>query len=119
MKMFCGVGDTTLLLTRHVRERGDLSLVSAIHELTCRQADLLGMAGYGRIGLGYAADFAVFSLDELKFADEKLVWDVPGGARFRRESGGYRYTIVNGVVVQEAGTPTGPLPARFITAAGG
>jgi N-acyl-D-amino-acid deacylase len=120
MKMFCGVGDTTLLLTRHVRERGDLSLVSAIHELTCRQADLLGLAGHGRIGVGYAADFAVFALDELKFAEEKLVSDVPGGgARFRRDSGGYRYTIVNGVVVQEAGTPTGALPARFIRAAGG
>src|SRR5262249_40382615 len=38
VQMLCASGDTTLLLTRHVRDRGDLSIERAIHELTGRQA---------------------------------------------------------------------------------
>ncbi len=42
---------------------------------------------------------------------EKLVNDLPGGrTRFTRDPGGYRYTIVNGVVVQAHGRSTGELP---------
>src|SRR5262249_4182820 len=38
LQMFCASGDATLLLTRFVRERGDLSLEAAVHALTGRQA---------------------------------------------------------------------------------
>ena len=34
MQMLCASGDTTLVLTRHVRERHDLTLPQAVHELT-------------------------------------------------------------------------------------
>ena len=42
VQMMCAAGDTTLLLTRHVRERGDLTLEAAVHQLTGRQADVFG-----------------------------------------------------------------------------
>lgn len=47
--MFCGVGDSTLLITRYVRERGDFSLEDATHALTAKQAKLLVFAtGHAR-----------------------------------------------------------------------
>ena len=39
LQMMCATGDTTLLLTRHVRDRGDLTVEQAVHKLTGRQAE--------------------------------------------------------------------------------
>lgn len=44
-----------------------------------------------------------------------MVDDLPSRAvRFVTESRGIDYTIVNGVVVHEAGQPTGALPGRLL-----
>ncbi len=115
VQMLCASGDTTLLLTRHVRERGDLTLEQAIHELTARQADAFGFHDRGRLVEGAVADLIVFSLDELHWDDDESVADLPGGAkRFRRPEGGYRATVVGGVPVQEHGKLTGALPGRML-----
>ena len=45
--MFCGAGDTTLLLTRHVRERNDLTLERAVHKLTGLAAHAFGIRDRG------------------------------------------------------------------------
>ena len=104
VQMLCASGDTTLLLTRHVRERGDLGFEQAIHELTGLQADAFGFHDRGVIEPGRAGDLAVFSLDELHWDADEFVPDMPGGSnRFRRPEGGYRATIVNGVPVQVDG----------------
>ena len=58
MQMLCASGDTTLLLTRHVRERGDFTLERAVHELTGRQAEVFGFHGRGTIAPGNVADLA-------------------------------------------------------------
>jgi N-acyl-D-amino-acid deacylase len=117
LEMMCAAGDSTLLLTRYVRERGDFSLEQAVHELTGRQADVFGFAGRGAIEPGAHADLVVFDLDELHWSDEELVEDVPGGGcRLRRPPGGYRYTVVDGVVVQEDGELTGARPGGFVGA---
>jgi N-acyl-D-aspartate/D-glutamate deacylase len=116
VNMLCASGDTTLLLARHVRDRGDLSLERAVHELTGRQADVFGFAGRGRITPGAAADLVVFALDELHYDDDLFVDDLPGGGtRLRRPEGGYRATVVGGVPVQLGGAPTGALPGRVLT----
>ena len=115
VQMMCAAGDTTLLLTRHVKERGDLSLEQAVHELTGRQADLFGFGRRGRIAPGWAADLTVFSLDELHWDRDVFASDLPGGAsRLRRPPGGYRYTVVSGEITQEAGALTGARPARTL-----
>jgi N-acyl-D-aspartate/D-glutamate deacylase len=117
--MFAAVGDPTLLLTRYVRDRGDLGLEEVIHALTRRQAELLGLDDRGVIRPGMAADLVIFALEELDYGDPYLVDDVPGGqSRMTRRPGGYRLTIVNGEPVQANGTPTGKLPARFLARAG-
>jgi len=115
LQMFCGAGEGTLVLTRFVRERGDLSLEDAIYALTGQQAALLGMTDRGTLEPGKAADITIFALDELTYATEKLVDDLPGGrSRFTRDPGGFRYTIVNGVVVQENGRATEDLPGSWV-----
>jgi N-acyl-D-aspartate/D-glutamate deacylase len=118
MQMLCASGDSTLLLTRHVRERGDFTLERAVHELTGRQADVFGFAGRGTIAPGNVADLAVFALDELHYDADEFVNDLPkDGARLRRPEGGYRATIVDGTPVQIDGKLTGALPGRVISSA--
>jgi N-acyl-D-aspartate/D-glutamate deacylase len=115
MQMLCASGDSTLLLCRHVRDRGDLSLEEAVHQLTGRQAEVFGFNGRGRIAPGCVADMAVFDLDELHYEADAFVSDLPGGgARLRRSEGGYRATFVSGVGVQVQGKLTGALPGRVI-----
>jgi N-acyl-D-aspartate/D-glutamate deacylase len=119
MQMLCASGDTTLLLTRHVRERGDFTLEEAVHQLTGRQADVFGFTGRGAVAPGHVADLAVFALDELHYDDDEFVHDLPKqGARLRRPEGGYRATVVDGVPVQLGGELTGALPGRVISSAG-
>ena len=115
VQMLCASGDTTLLLTRYVRERGDLTLERAVHELTGRQADAFGFHDRGTVAAGAVADLVVFALDELHWDDDQFVGDLPGGAmRFRRPEGGYRATVVDGVPVQQHGELTGALPGRVL-----
>jgi N-acyl-D-aspartate/D-glutamate deacylase len=115
LQMFCAAGDATLLLTRYVRERGDIALEAAVHALTGRQAELLGLTDRGVLAPGKAADLVIFALDALRYGPQKPVADLPdGGWRLTRDPGGYRYTIVNGVVVQEDGKATGALPAGWL-----
>nr|WP_249420619.1 amidohydrolase family protein [Rhabdothermincola salaria] len=117
MQMLCASGDPTLLLTRHVRERGDLGLglEQAVHELTGRQAAVFGFAQRGTVVEGAIADLVVFALDELHYDDDVFVEDLPGGgARLRRPEGGYRATLVAGEAVQLGGRLTGALPGRVI-----
>jgi N-acyl-D-aspartate/D-glutamate deacylase len=118
-QMLCASGDTTLLMTRYVRERGDLTLEDAVYQLTGRQAQIFGFPDRGFVAEGAVADLAVFALDELEYATDDFVDDLPrGGSRLRRPGGNYRATIVAGVPVQLGGEPTGALPGRVISSAG-
>ncbi len=115
VQMMCAAGDTTLLLTRHVRERGDFKLERAIFELTGRQSELLGFRDRGVLAPGYAGDLTVFALDELRWEKDVLVADLPsGGSRLRRPPGGFRATAVAGVLTQVNGELTGALPGRVL-----
>ena len=119
VQMLCASGDTTLLLTRHVRERGDFTLEAAVHELTGRQVEVFGFRDRGVVAPGAIADLTVFALDELHYDTDEFVRDLPrDGARLRRPEGGYRATVVAGVPVQLGGTATGALPGRVIGADG-
>ena len=115
LQMLCGVGDTTLILTRHVREYGHLSVEEAVRKLTSEQADLIGLNERGRLAPGHFADITIFDLDELQWQDQVVVKDIPGGLpRFARPPGNFKYTIVGGKIVQSAGKGTGELPGQVI-----
>jgi N-acyl-D-aspartate/D-glutamate deacylase len=118
MQMLCASGDTTLVLTRHVRERGDLTVEHAVHEMTGRQAEAFGFHDRGFVAPGAVADLVVFALDELHYDTDEFVTDLPReGRRLRRPEGGFRATFVDGTAVQVGGTLTGALPGRVISAA--
>jgi N-acyl-D-amino-acid deacylase len=111
VQMMCTAGDTTLLLARYVRDRADLGVEHAVRELTGRQAEVFGLRGRGVIATGYAADLTVFDPAALRWREEVLTADLPGGGlRLRRPPGGFRFTVVAGTVVQHDGTLTGALP---------
>jgi N-acyl-D-amino-acid deacylase len=118
-QMMCSSGDTTLLLTRHVRDRHDFTLEDAVFQLTGRQAAVFGFQRRGMVAPGRAADLNVFALDELTYGADEFVHDLPnGGIRMRRPTGSYRATLLSGTVVQEGGRRTGALPGRVISSAG-
>ena len=74
VQMMCAAGDTTLFLARHVRDRGDLTVEQAVHELTGKHADVFGFHDRGqRSQPGKAADLTVFALDELHWDDDVFV----------------------------------------------
>ncbi|WP_419918732.1 N-acyl-D-amino-acid deacylase family protein [Candidatus Poriferisocius sp.] len=115
VQMMCAAGDTTLLLTRHVRDRGDLELEHAVYGITGRQAEIMGFNDRGRLLPGYAGDVTVFDLNELSWDTDSFVSDLPSGApRLRRPPGGYRATVVNGVLTQVEGTLTGANPGTVL-----
>lgn len=117
VQMMCAAGDTTLFLTRHVRERGDFTLERAVHELTGRQAESLGFPDRGFLKPGYAGDLTVFELGRLDWGKDVFVRDLPsGGRRLRRPEGGYRATAVSGVLTQQNGKLTGANPGRVLDA---
>jgi len=116
LQMMCGAGDTTLLLTTHVRDRGDLTVEAGVHQLTGRIAEAFGISGRGTLTPGTAGDVTVFALDELAYEPDFWVHDLPGGApRLSRPAGGYRLTAASGVVTQEGGVATGARPAGPLT----
>jgi N-acyl-D-amino-acid deacylase len=115
VQMMCAVGDSTLLLTRHVRDRGDLTLEAAVHQMTGRAASLFGFRDRGTVTPGSAGDLSVFALDEFVWAPPVMVDDLPGGARrLRRPAGGYRATVVAGAVTQRDGTLTDARPGTLL-----
>ena len=120
LQMMCATGDTTLLLARHVRERGDFTLENAVWQLTGRQASTFGFTDVGVLAPGMRADLTVFALDELHWDTEEFVHDLPGGGpRFRRPAGGFRYTVTGGEIAQEDGILTATRPGRLVTRANG
>jgi N-acyl-D-aspartate/D-glutamate deacylase len=118
LQMQCPPGDSTLLLTRHVREREDLDLPTAVHALTGRQAEVLALSDRGVVAVGRRGDLVVFALDELDWAPDTFVADLPAGMRrLRRPAGGYRTTVLAGVVTQEGGQLTGRRPGLVLRGA--
>jgi N-acyl-D-aspartate/D-glutamate deacylase len=111
----CNSGDTTLLLTRYVRDHGDFTLEEAVAEMTARPADVYGFGDIGRLEVGKRADLTVFDLDALTWGRPEAVNDFPGDARrYRRPAGGYRVTAVSGVLTQIDGKATDALPGEWL-----
>lgn len=117
VQMMCGAGDTTLLLTRHVRERGDLTLEEAVRALTARPAEVFGIRDRGVLAPGFAGDLVVFALDELRYELDHFVHDMPdGSARLTRPHGNYRATVAAGVPTHLGGAATGARPCGMLAA---
>lgn len=116
MQMMAAYGDPSLLITRHVLERGDLSLEAAVRRLTAEPAEFLGLTDRGALKVGNHADIAVIDIDELEYLPQELAPDLIGGeAYFTRAAKGIIATIVDGVATQIGGEVTGTRPGRFLS----
>lgn len=110
-----GFGYCTLLLSRYVRERGDLTLEEGIRKLTSMQAEICGIADRGMLRPGMAADVVLFDPDTVGPQEPELAHDFPGGAaRLVQRANGIRTVLVNGQVALEDGAPTGGRSGRLL-----
>ena len=114
--MICAYGDTTLILTKFVRDRADMTIETAVFGMTGRLAQILGWKDRGVIAPGAAADITVFALDELEYLPDYFIDDIPGGdSRLRRPPGGFRSTLTNGTMTQCDGELTGERPGQILS----
>jgi len=118
-QLFCGAGDNVLLFTDYVRDRQVLTIEEAVHVLTGKVANFLGLQDRGVLAEGRPADITVFNLSEIERRPEEKVWDVPDGNggltyRYTRAPAPMRLTLVNGVATFDHGDVTGRFPGSFI-----
>lgn len=114
IQMMAAHGDPTLMITRHVMERADITLEEAVRRLTAEPAEFLGLRDRGVLEAGRRADIAIIDLDELEYLPQRLVeGPVEGMTQFERPAKGIQATIVNGVPTQIDGVLTGERPAGF------
>jgi N-acyl-D-aspartate/D-glutamate deacylase len=105
----CDAAQATDLLGNWVRDRGVLSLEDAVHRLTGRQADILGIPDRGRLMPGHWADIVVFDPDTVAPGPIRRVDDFPaGGSRLTADQPeGIRHVLVNGTPIRVDGAQFG------------
>jgi dihydroorotase/N-acyl-D-amino-acid deacylase len=101
-------GSTARVLGRYVRERGVLSLESAIAKLTSVPAERLGLTDRGLIRVGHAADVVV--LDAATVLD-RATFEEPAAYPI-----GIPHVVVNGRLAVRDGEETGERPGRLLRA---
>jgi len=99
-------GTNARVLGRYVRERGVLSLQSAIHKMTRMPAERIKLIDRGRIEIGAMADVVVFNADEII---DKSTFEDP-----HQYSKGVYHVFVNGEAVLLDEQMTGSRPGRVL-----
>jgi N-acyl-D-amino-acid deacylase len=92
------------VLGHYVRDEKVLTLEDAIRKMTSLPAQILGLRERGQVREDFAADLAVF--------DPATIGETNSFAKPKSYARGVRYTVVNGVVVIDAGNHTGALLGR-------
>ena len=98
------------LLGTYVRDEGLLTWPEAIHKLTGRTAEVVGLEDRGTLEPGKAADVVVLDPETL---DGVATFDDPF-----HYAEGVLHVLVNGVAVVEEGEMTGALPGRALRGPG-
>jgi N-acyl-D-aspartate/D-glutamate deacylase len=92
------------VLGHYVRDEKVLTLEDAVRKMTSLPAQILGLRDRGQIRAGFAADVVVF--------DPAKVGETNSFEKPKSYAAGVPYTLVNGVVVVDAGKHTGARPGR-------
>ena len=112
---FTDTDSPTVLLSELTRTHGVYSLEEAIHRITQKSAEILGLKDRGVLKEGYVADINVIDYANLSTRQPEYVNDFPhGGGRFIVKSHGYTATLVAGQVVVENCQHTGVRPGEVI-----
>ena len=112
---FTDTDSPTVLLSELTRKQGVYSLEEAIHRITGKSAQIIGLKERGQLQQGWHADINVIDYDNLTTHHAEYVNDFPhGGGRFTVKSSGYDATIVAGQVVVRNCEHTGNRPGEVI-----
>ncbi|MFZ9129383.1 MAG: amidohydrolase family protein, partial [Pseudomonadales bacterium] len=112
---FTDTDSPTILLSELTRKHSVYSLEEAIHRITQKSADILGLKDRGVLREGFVADINVIDYDNLHSTQPEYVNDFPhGGGRFVVKSEGYTATLVAGQVVVENCRHSGGRPGQVI-----
>ena len=112
---FTDADSPTFLLGELTRDRGVYTVQEAVHRISGKSAEVLGLKKRGEVREGWHADLNVIDYDELKSCHPEYVNDFPhNGGRLVVKSKGYDATIVAGQVVIENGEYTGNRPGEVI-----
>ena len=113
----CDAASPTFMLEYWVRdrERGRISLESAIKRQCRDTAMLYGLEDRGLLSPGYLADINVIDMDSLKLGKPWLAFDLPaGGKRLLQKADGYVATVKSGQVTFRNGEYLGVHPGGVI-----
>jgi N-acyl-D-aspartate/D-glutamate deacylase len=100
---------------RSVRERGLMSLETAIRLITDVPARFYGLRRRGRIAVGHHADLVLFDPDTIGSTLPRMRSDLPaGGRRLYAESTGVHTVVVNGRPIIDEGSMVGIVPGRLL-----
>ncbi len=112
---FTDTDSPTVLLSELTRKQGVYTLEEAIHRISGKSAQVLGLKERGELREGWHADINVIDYDKLSTHHAEYVNDFPhGGGRFIVKSSGYDATIVEGQVVVRNCEHTGNRPGEVI-----
>jgi N-acyl-D-aspartate/D-glutamate deacylase len=106
------------LLGHWSRDVGAMPLEEAVRRLTSHPADVLGLAGRGRIRVGAAADLLLFDPKAVGRGPKRRVHDLPAGAaRLTTDAVGIHGVWVNGAQIANADglVPRTPLAGKLLT----
>ncbi len=112
---FTDTDSPTVLLSELTRKRGVYTLEEAVHRITGKSAEIIGLKERGELREGWYADINVIDYENLSTHHAEYVNDFPhGGGRFTVKSTGYDATIVAGQVVVRNCEHTGKRPGEVI-----
>jgi N-acyl-D-aspartate/D-glutamate deacylase len=114
----CDASTSTFLLSHWARDAEPeqrLTPERAIHLLTARNANYIGLPDRGQIAVGMRADLNLMDPGRLALLLPELVRDLPGGSqRFLQKAEGYLGTWVAGEAVALHGEPTAARPGMWV-----
>jgi N-acyl-D-aspartate/D-glutamate deacylase len=111
----CDASANLYLITKWVKQKGEIELSQGISMLTQQPAELYSLTDRGRLSVGLKADLNVIDLDALKLKTPHIVQDLPaGGKRFLQNAEGVEMTMVAGEIIYRDGAPTGALPGKLV-----
>ena len=112
---FTDTDSPTILLSELTRKQGVYTLPEAVHRISGKSAEILGLKDRGLLREGWHADINVIDYENLSSRQPEYVNDLPlDGGRFIVKSNGYDATIVAGKVVVENCKYTDARPGTVI-----
>jgi len=113
--IFTDTDSPTFLLAELTRRQGVYTLPEAVHRITLKSADVLGLKERGAVKEGWIADLNIIDYENLETGYPYYVNDFPhNGGRYIVESVGYLGTMVAGNMIVENGKHTGSRPGTVI-----